>query len=540
MGKFVATLLFAAGLLFTATVPVYLGLELLTQFAVEKAKVQARALSLALLARADSVTAELRDVSDSLRSLSGKLPCASYIQSEMGRLVLQSPLLRAIAYAEGTRLACSSLGRSLDGVDIGPPDFVSAQGIRVWPEVVLPVAPGLKYTALSINGYTIFLNRGDFVNAAALLEPSATVGLYYPGEANRFFGVGYVQPEWLSPATTRQATVAEVDGTVVALVPSPRFQHVALVALPRDAYLHDLAMVRWGVGVIGAIAGLLLCGVILWGQRRANDLPHVLRRAIRKGEFYLAYQPIVDVRTGKWVGAEALLRWKRPFGAEPIGPDIFIPAAEKFGLSEEIAALVFALAARDLPAIASSVHGFYVSINISANEVRSGSGRALVEELLKATNLPPEFLVVELTERGLLEANARGTIGAIRAQGVKVAIDDFGTGYSSLAYLGSFPVDYLKLDKVFTQGITEQGPKRTVAIQIIELARSLKLEVIAEGAETAEQVTAVSSQGVSKVQGWYFERALSLEDLLDALPAKGRRARAQEPLGMAEELHRPQ
>ena len=90
---------------------------------------------------------------------------------------------------------------------------------------------------------------------------------------------------------------------------------------------------------------------------------------------------------------------------------------------------------------------------------------------------------------------------------MKVAIDDFGTGYSSLAYLGAFPVDYLKLDKVFTQGLSERGAKRTVAMQIIELAKSLDIEVIAEGAETEEHVNEAAAHGVSKVQGWYFERA---------------------------------
>ena len=104
---------------------------------------------------------------------------------------------------------------------------------------------------------------------------------------------------------------------------------------------------------------------------------------------------------------------------------------------------------------------------------------------------------------------------------MKVAIDDFGTGYSSLAYLGAFPVDYLKLDKVFTQGLSERGAKRTVAMQIIELAKSLDIEVIAEGAETEN--TSTGGRGVSKVQGWYFERALSLDKLLDALPVKGGR-----------------
>lgn len=523
MGKFVTTLVFVIGLVFAATVPIYFGLELSTQFAIERAKTQARTLSAAVLARADLVSSQLQDLSQSLRALSGKLPCAAYAQSEMGKRVLQSPVLRAIAYADGTRIVCSSLGRTLDGLDLGPPDFVSLQGMRVWPDVALPAAPELRYIALSFNGYTIFLNRGDYVNAMTLLEPSATIGLFYPGETNRFFGIGYVKPEWLQSAATRQAVVGELSGTVLAILPSSRFQHVAVVAIPPEAYLHDFAGTRWAVAAAGGIAGVMLCGVILWRKRWARDMPQLLRRAIRDREFYLVYQPIVDIRTKQWIGAEALLRWKRPYGAEPMGPDIFIPAAERCGLSEEIAALVFDLVAEDLPVIESHVRGFYVSLNISANEVKSGSGRALAERLLQETGLSPSWIIIELTERGLLEENARETIDGIRALGVKVAIDDFGTGYSSLAYLGAFPVDYLKLDKVFTQGLSERGAKRTVAMQIIELAKSLDIEVIAEGAETEEHVNEVAAHGVSKVQGWYFERALALDKLLEALPVKGGR-----------------
>ena len=309
-------------------------------------------------------------------------------------------MLRAIAYADGTRIVCSSLGRTLDGLDLGPPDFVSLQGMRVWPDVALPAAPELRYIALSFNGYTIFLNRGDYVNAMTLLEPSATIGLFYPGETNRFFGIGYVKPEWLQSAATRQAVVGELSGTVLAILPSSLFQHVAVVAIPPEAYLHDFAGTRWAVAAAGGIAGVMLCGVILWRKRWARDMPQLLRRAIRDREFYLVYQPIVDIRTKQWIGAEALLRWKRPYGAEPMGPDIFIPAAERCGLSEEIAALVFDLVAEDLPVIESHVRGFYVSLNISANEVKSGSGRALAERLLQETGLPPSWIIIELTERG--------------------------------------------------------------------------------------------------------------------------------------------
>ena len=431
-------------------------------------------------------------------------------------------MLRAIAYADGTRIVCSSLGRTLDGLDLGPPDFVSLQGMRVWPDVALPAAPELRYIALSFNGYTIFLNRGDYVNAMTLLEPSATIGLFYPGETNRFFGIGYVKPEWLQSAATRQAVVGELSGTVLAILPSSRFQHVAVVAIPPEAYLHDFAGTRWAVAAAGGIAGVMLCGVILWRKRWARDMPQLLRRAIRDREFYLVYQPIVDIRTKQWIGAEALLRWKRPYGAEPMGPDIFIPAAERCGLSEEIAALVFDLVAEDLPVIESHVRGFYVSLNISANEVKSGSGRALTERLLRETGLPPSWINIELTERGC----SRKTPGNHRWH--------------------SRPGSESR-DRRLRHGLFQPGLPGGVSGGLPEArqglhARAHRKRRQAHGGDADHRAGQVpryrsdrgrrGNRGTRqrggrarrfKVQGWYFERALSLDKLLDALPVKGGR-----------------
>ena len=168
-----------------------------------------------------------------------------------------------------------------------------------------------------------------------------------------------------------------------------------------------------------------------------------------------------------------------------------------------------------------------MSLNLAPSELCSGKGRALTQRLLEVTGRDPKLVFIELTERGLLEQNAKERIEELRALGVRIAIDDFGTGYSSLAYLASFSLDYLKLDKLFTQGIADKGPRRTVAIQIVELARSLDLDVIAEGVETIEQAMAVSTHGVAKAQGWLYGRAVPLDELLRRLPEGLRRRRAR-------------
>ena len=143
-------------------------------------------MSKAVLKRADDVLTQLWEVSRTLGDMGNSPPCASFARAEMGKLVLQSPLLRAIAVLDGSRVACSSLGHSMDKVDIGQPDFVSVRGVKVWSDVVLPAAPNLHYSALADGGYAIFLNRGDFLGAAELLAPHMTLGLAYPGTAAQF------------------------------------------------------------------------------------------------------------------------------------------------------------------------------------------------------------------------------------------------------------------------------------------------------------------------------------------------------------------
>ena len=229
-----------------------------------------------------------------------------------------------------------------------------------------------------------------------------------------------------------------------------------MATLPKHAYLHDMALTRWIVGVTGALAGLLVFTVIFWQSRRALDLRTQLQRAIQNRDFYLAYQPIVDPQR-RLGGRRGLLRWRRPLGAEAIGPDIFIPASERFGLSGDVATMVFDLARQDIPVIAAQAPDFYVSLNLAPSELCSGKGRALTQRLLEVTGRDPKLVFIELTERGLLEQNAKERIEELRALGVRIAIDDFGTGYSSLAYLASFSLDYLKLDKLFTQGIADKA-----------------------------------------------------------------------------------
>jgi sensor c-di-GMP phosphodiesterase-like protein len=245
----------------------------------------------------------------------------------------------------------------------------------------------------------------------------------------------------------------------------------------------------------------------------------ILRTAARRREFFVEYQPVVELDSRRWVGAEALVRWKR--GSRIIRPDLFIPSAEESGIITFITRCVAEIVAADLPGLLSIDPEFQVAMNLSAVDLRSESSLAVIGEILHAEGVSPHHLEVEATERGFLQGSeARDLLSRIHALGVSIAIDDFGTGYSSLACLQTLCLDTLKIDKAFVDTIGTDGATSQVVLHIIEMAHSLKLEMVAEGVETEEQAFFLEKRGVRYAQGWLFARPMAISSLREALLAK--------------------
>jgi len=241
-----------------------------------------------------------------------------------------------------------------------------------------------------------------------------------------------------------------------------------------------------------------------------------LRRAVERGELLVQYQPIVDVRTGNFTGAEALVRWNHPqFGL--LAPDKFIPLADEIGLIIEIGEWVLHQACMQT----KSWHdmGFYpLSISVNVSAVQLGQPQLLnqVAGVLTKTGLDPACLELEITESVLMQ-DAEATISMLRAlkeMGIKISVDDFGTGFSSLSYLKRFPIDILKIDKSFTRDIDMDPDNSAIVTAIAVLARSLKLSVLAEGVESKQQLDFLREEKCDRVQGYFFSRPLNPEVLL--------------------------
>lgn len=253
-------------------------------------------------------------------------------------------------------------------------------------------------------------------------------------------------------------------------------------------------------------------------QERLN-LESALRRALERGDFVLHYQPIVDSASGLVVGAEALMRWRHAERGV-IDPAQFIPLAEETGLIVPMGEWVLRTAcAQCVEWEREGLGTLRIAVNISPRQFQRPDLADTVASVLRDTGLPPERLELELTE-GVLLRNPDETIavmGRLNAMGVQLCIDDFGTGYSSLSYLKRFPINQLKIDQSFVQGIPGDEDDAAIATAIIAMAHNLKLRVIAEGVETMDQLDYLRQHRCDEIQGNYFSKSLANLELAQLL-----------------------
>ncbi|MEJ7804716.1 MAG: EAL domain-containing protein, partial [Telluria sp.] len=253
------------------------------------------------------------------------------------------------------------------------------------------------------------------------------------------------------------------------------------------------------------------------------DLENALRRAIDNNEFVLYLQPKVHIGSGRISGAEALIRWKRP-GHGMVSPALFIPVLEETGLIVPVGTWVLNEACRMISKWGKSKTGpVHLSVNVSGVQFFLGGLEEEVLNALKVHEIAPELLELELTESSLM-SNAEDTITVLRnlkALGIQISIDDFGTGYSSLAYLKRFPIDKLKIDIAFVREVTSNPDDAAIVLAIINMAHSLKLQVIAEGVERDAQLAYLRRHGCDEMQGYYFSKPVSEADF-EAMLAEGK------------------
>lgn len=253
------------------------------------------------------------------------------------------------------------------------------------------------------------------------------------------------------------------------------------------------------------------------------SMENELRKALKENSFVLLYQPKVDPKSGHIIGVEALVRWKKD--GELISPIEFIPTAENTGLIIPLGKRILEQAVMQLAAWQGTLcEHLSIAVNVSGRQLRNDNLDGYIETILKEHEVNPALLELEITEDFLIQGDSKNNslevINSLNKLGVNMAIDDFGTGYSSMAQLKNLPISTLKIDKSFVDGIPDSKKDIAIIKSIINIAKNLELDIVAEGAETAEQVAFLKENACDFIQGYFYSKPISEKLIMELIKNK--------------------
>ena len=446
-------------------------------------------------------------------------PCAPAGIDAMREADLSSTYIQAVGYVEGTKMLCSSIGDTANVLELGPSTYRSTTGALVRTNVRFPFAPQHSFLVVQYGSFAAILHAQLPIDTAKS-EPDVALAVLSMDHEGPLTARGQIDPAWLRRLGNEREVVFEEGGYIVALVRSPTFRAAGVAAVPVHYMLGRSQDVAARLVPAGLLAGIVLTLAILYLARQQMALPYAVKNALRRKEFYLEYQPVVELRSGRWIGVEALVRWRRPTG-EVVMPDLFIPIAEQNALIVRMTRQVLYMVCRDTHAFLRDHPRFHIGVNLAPADFHSDGFLDCLQHTVQEMGAAPSNLILEVTERGLLDpVVAREVSGALRRHGFALAIDDFGTGYSSLSYLESLELDYLKIDRSFIEAIGTGAPTSQVVAHIIGMAKDLGLRMIAEGVESQAQADFLLRHGVQYAQGWLFGRPMAFGEIVRQMEAR--------------------
>ena len=430
----------------------------------------------------------------------------AYFQS----LIFKSFYLKDAGHMLLNRIECSSmLGSLKDPLTVGDPTFSSQKGTHVFKTLPKYATGGVDTIGAQLGDAYVVFSPWIFFNTGSLhLHFTVTIRDKHLDRS------GYLSGEEANIPLSRRITSGqgELDGMLFATRCSNRYLNCVTTYVPLSQPLEAQHSAELTDMAIGGLIGLIFG--FLWSlyYRRNRSLDHQLRRAVKVDQFRMVYQPIIEVISGRVVGAEALIRWDDEEG-RPVNPETFIALAEERGLIRQITRLVVRHVLDDMGETLRQNPGFRVSINVSASDLGDTTFLGMLEKTLKGAGVSPSSVAIEITERcTACNPAAVDAVHSLRNAGFSVHIDDFGTGYSSLSCLHNLDVDTIKVDRAFIHAIGTGSVKQGILPQILAMAESLNLEVILEGVETQVQVDYFIATGKPLLaQGWYFGRPVPSE-----------------------------
>ena len=497
-----------------------------------RAEQEQRALFYArdVLRRSEDTGRQIADAFRLLATTSDRPPCSQARRQVLQRIDAVSSYIQFVGRLDRGRIVCASYGEFEVPLELGKPDLISANGFAIWLDIQFRFAADKRFIGIGNDKFVAVIHKSLPVDTTVAEQNVSLAIISLAGQRTmstrgRFLPDWMPKPDELAPGAQRTRLIGR---NVVSQVRSHDFDLAAVAALNEEDYGRELALFAKILVPIGLLMGMLLAYAVTRVAKGQMSLPAVIRSGLRNREFFVVFQPVVRLQDRTWVGAEALIRWKRPDG-QVIGPDLFIPAAEETGLIHAITAEVLRLVEPTLAALARRDDDVFLSINLSRQDLHEAGMEAMLHDLIARSGARPAQLHLEITERGLTHTDdARLLIDRVRAQGLCVAVDDFGTGYSSLSELGRLNLDTIKIDKAFVDTIDGATVTSQVASHIVEMAHALSLGMIAEGIEREAQAQILESWRVQFGQGYLFARPMSRHAFLEGLAHQDRTGRPGE------------
>jgi sensor c-di-GMP phosphodiesterase-like protein len=429
--------------------------------------------------------------------------CSDQEIAWMRMRIFQSEYLKEAGRIRAGRIQCSTtLGRVDKPLAEAVPDFTQPNGIRLYRNLAPFRIPGQTVIAVHLDDSFVIYNPWNLKDLGSVpMHFTVTEQDIASQRTGRLVGELSRAPEsiLLKEGTQRQ------NGQMYFTECSSRFNACF------TTYISDREALEWNrfeftaYIVLGTLSGGFLGFALSLLYRQRRSLAFQLRRSIANNSLGVVYQPIVDLATSRIVGAEALVRWTDDDGRK-VSPEVFVRIAEERGFVGELTALVVRRALSEFAGTLIRRRDFHISINVTAADLADDKFLPMLEDAVRQNKINAQSVTLELTEGTAARHKlAHEAIQDLRQMGHRVHIDDFGTGYSSLSYLNSLSIDAIKIDKSFTRSIGTYSVTVGILPQILAMAETLKLAVIVEGIETADQAKYFSlMEQAILAQGWFF------------------------------------
>ena len=473
---------------------------------------QLRSFAQLVLNKTELVILQADLARDMAQLYQGKM-CTPAHQKSMLNIIRGRLYISELIYAQGDHFLCSTSMAPPVTYIMPTADYKRTPDIAIYYYRDTPFFAGYRMTYMQRGNYVAVINPLSYSEVMSD-DPDLSWGVYDTVTDTFFSASEAANIAQFAPLVRGEASTFQQDDRFYTIVHSEKRPIAIIVSTSHNRvsqiFYHEAALTI----PFGIICSILI--LLMWWRTRQEYLSprRLLKRAIKKRQLCLHYQPIIDIKNGQCVGAEALLRWPGCKG-EVMSPTEFIPLAEKEGMIERITDYVVEEVFNDLGYFLSAHPQLYISINLSASDFHSSRLIALINDKNREYSVAAQQIKVEVTERGFIDVHKMTpVIQAFRKAGYEVAFDDFGTGYSNLHNLSALNVDILKIDKSFISTLSTNSTSHLIAEHIIEMAQSLHLKTIAEGVETKEQIEWLLERGVQYCQGWYFAKALPSQEFM--------------------------